>query len=59
MDILFSHRIDLWEKQDFDYILKHINKNLKVLYVSKPYKYLPLNKDFKNIIKIRLVLKKA
>ena len=55
---IFSHRIDLWEKQDFDYILKHINKNLKVLYVSKPYKYLPLNKDFKNIIKIRLVLLK-
>tara|TARA_B100001559_G_C16383588_1_gene567727 strand:+ start:357 stop:980 length:624 start_codon:yes stop_codon:yes gene_type:complete len=53
---LFSHRTDLWKKQEFDKILKKINLKLKIISISRPYNYLPLNTNFKNKIKIRLVL---
>ena len=53
---IFSHRIDLWKNQKFDDILAKYNNFFKICTVSKPCNYLPLNKDFQNKIKIRLVL---
>jgi len=53
---IFTHRVDLWEKQNFGNILKKLNKSLKIIKISRPTNYLPLNKDFKNKIKIRMVL---
>ena len=53
---IFSHRIDLWKKQDFDYILKSQSDIFKVKYISRPIKYLPFNEDFKDIIKIKIVI---
>ena len=53
---IFSHRIDLWQVQDFDNILKKFSKNLKINYISRPCNYLPFNNDFKDKIKIRIVL---
>ena len=53
---IFSHRVDLWEKQEFYKILDNLKIDFKVNFISKPYNYLPLNKDFENKIKIRLVL---
>ncbi len=53
---IFSHRIDLWEKQKFDNILEYYQNNFKIKFISRPQIYLPLNNDFKNKIKIRLVL---
>ena len=53
---IFSHRIDLWQVQDFDNILKKFSKNLKINYISRPCNYLPCNNDFKDKIKIRIVL---
>ncbi len=54
--VLFTHRIDLWEKQDFLSILKKHQKLLKITKISRPLHYLPMNKDFKNKIKIKIVL---
>ena len=54
--VLFTHRIDLWQKQDFLSILNKHQKSLKIIKISKPLNYLPLNKDFKNKIKIKIVL---
>ena len=53
---IFTHRVDLWEKQNFSNILKKLNSSLKIIKISRPINYLPLNKDFKNKIKIRIVL---
>ena len=54
--VLFTHRIDLWQKQDFLNILKKHQKSLKIMKISRSLNYLPLNKDFKNKIKIKIVL---
>ena len=53
---IFSHRIDLWKKQNFDNILDRHKEDFKIRLISNPQNYLPLNQDFKNKIKIRLVL---
>ncbi len=53
---IFSHRIDLWEKQNFENILDRYKEDFKIRLISNPQNYLPLNQDFKNKIKIRLVL---
>ena len=53
---IFSHRTDLWEKQKFDNILLEYKDKFTINLISRPQNYLPLNKDFKNKIKIRLVL---
>ena len=53
---IFTHRVDLWEKQNFSNILKTLNNSLKIIKISRPINYLPLNKDFRNKIKIRIVL---
>ena len=55
---VFSHRIDLWEKQNFDIILSNLSKTFDLVYKSNPNNYLPKNKDFSNKIKVRLVLLK-
>ena len=54
--VLFTHRIDLWQKQGFLSILKKHQKSLKIIKISRSLNYLPLNKDFKNKIKIKIVL---
>ena len=54
--VLFTHRIDLWQRQDFFYILKKHQMTLKIAKISRPLNYLPLNKDFRNKIKIKIVL---
>jgi len=54
--VLFTHRVDLWEKQDFFNVLKKYQKTFKITKISRPLNYLPLNKDFKNKIKIKIVL---
>jgi len=55
---VFSHRIDLWEKQNFSEILNAHKSEFKITFISRPNNYLPANKDFSNKIKIRLVLLK-
>ena len=54
--VLFTHRVDLWKQQDFFNILKTYQKTFKIIKISRPLNYLPLNKDFKNKIKIKIVL---
>ena len=54
--VLFTHRVDLWKQQDFFNILKKYQKIFKITKISRPLNYLPLNKDFKNKIKIKIVL---
>ena len=53
---IFSHRIDLWKKNNFDKILLNYSQNFKVIHKSRPILYLPLNIDFGNKIKVRIVL---
>ena len=52
---IFTHRLDLWEKFDFDNVIKS-NSEFRLLYKSRPINYLPKNKDFTSKIKIRIVL---
>ena len=54
--VLFTNRVDLWKQQGFISILKKHQKTLKIIKISRPINYLPLNKDFKNRIKIKIVL---
>ena len=54
--VIFTHRTDLWKQQDFLRILKKHQKTLKIIKISRPLNYLPLNNDFKNKIKIKIVL---
>ena len=53
---IFTHRIDIWEKLNFDDLLKFNENKFEIIYISKPLKYLPENKDFGNKVKIRIVL---
>ena len=55
---IFSHRIDLWEKQNFDALLEKFKKDFTIEYRSRPLKYLPENADFSNKIKIRIIVLK-
>ena len=52
---IFTHRVDLWEKFDFDKIIQD-NSLFRLLYKSRPLNYLPKNKDFSSRVKIRIVL---
>jgi len=57
---IFTHRIDLWEKQNFDKLIQEFTTYLKIEYRSRPLNYLPENIDFSNKVKIRImVLKKV
>jgi len=53
---IFSHRIDLWEKQNFDSIINNVNQSFKLMYKSRPLSYLPKNSSFSNKIKIRIAI---
>jgi len=53
---IFTHRIDLWESQNFDLLIKGYNKSFKLLYKSKPLNYLPKNSAFSNKIKIKIII---
>ena len=53
---IFTHRIDLWESQNFDSIIKSYNKSFKLIYKSRPLNYLPKNSSFSNKIKIRIII---
>ena len=55
---IFTHRIDLWEKQNFNLIINNFNKSFHLAHKSRPLHYLPLNSSFANKIKIRLVVLK-
>ena len=55
---IFTHRIDLWEKQNFDLIINNFNKSFHLTHKSRPLHYLPQNSSFSNKIKIRLVVLK-
>ena len=53
---IFSHRVDLWKKNNFDNMLLNYSKNFKLIQKSRPILYLPLNNDFGNKIKVKIVL---
>ena len=55
---IFSHRIDLWEKQNFDSIINNFNRSFNLIYKSRPLIYLPKNSSFSKKIKIKLVILK-
>ena len=52
---IFTHRVDLWIKQDFNSLIKSCNKFFKLDYKSSTLNYLPENSDFTNKVKIRIV----
>lgn len=56
--LIFSHRIDLWEKQNYTKLLIDFKKKWEVIKISRPLLYLPKNPDFKKKIKIRIALLK-
>ena len=53
---IFTHRIDLWEKQSFDNLIESFKKYFKIEYKSRPLNYLPENNDFSKKIKIRIMI---
>ena len=55
---IFTHRLDLWKKQDFSNLIISFSKKWKETYLSKPMVYLPKNKEFSNKIKIHICLLK-
>ena len=55
---IFSHRVDLIIKQNFIKMLEDFSNRWNVYYISRPILYLPNNKDFKNKIKIKIILLK-
>ncbi len=55
---IFTHRIDLWQKQNFDKLIEEFNKYFSVEYRSRPLNYLPKNRDFSDQVKIRIIVLK-
>ena len=55
---IFSHRIDLWKKQNFYLLVNNFSNSFHLVYKSRPLNYLPQNSSFSNKIKIRLVVLK-
>lgn len=55
---IFSHRIDLWEKKNFDLVLESFQKYFRIIYKTRPLNYLPENSFFSDKIKIRIVILK-
>ena len=53
---IFTHRVDIWEKLDFDKSLKLNEDKFEIIYKTKPLNYLPKNKDFGTKVKIRIIL---
>ena len=53
---IFTHRIDLWQKQNFDKLILEFNRFFVIEYRSRPLNYLPQNRDFSNQVKIRIIV---
>ena len=53
---IFSHRDDLWNKQNYSKLLKSLSNKWKIKFMSKPILYLPKNREFMNKIKIKITL---
>ena len=53
---IFTHRVDIWERFNFDNFLKLNEDKFGIIYKTKPLNYLPKNKDFGTKVKIRIVL---
>lgn len=53
---IFSHRVDLWKKDNFDVLLFNLSSKWKKVYISRPLLYLPKNNDFSKKIKIKICL---
>ena len=53
---IFTHRVDVWERFNFDKFLKLNEDKFEITYKTKPLNYLPKNKDFGTKVKIRIVL---
>lgn len=55
---IFTHRIDLWQKQNFDELINEFKNFFVVEHRSRPLNYLPLNSDFSDQVKIRIIVLK-
>ena len=53
---IFTHRIDLWERQDFDGLILNFKEKYNLRLKSRPLNYLPKNSDFSDHIKIRIAV---
>jgi len=53
---IFTHRVDIWERLDFDKSLKLNEDKFEITHKTKPLNYLPKNKDFGTKVKIRIIL---
>jgi len=55
---IFTHRVDLWKKQNYSHLLNKISNKWSLVFISRPRLYLPKNSDFTDKIKIKIVLLK-
>ena len=55
---IFTHRYDLWKKQDYESMLNLLKKKWTIKFISNPLLYLPRNKNFLNNIKVKIVILK-
>ena len=55
---IFTHRNDLWQKQDYENLLISLKKKWKIDFISNPLLYLPKNKDFNTNIKVKIAILK-
>ena len=53
---IFTHRIDLWERQDFDGLILNFKEKYNLRLKSRPLNYLPNNSAFSDHIKIRIAV---
>ena len=53
---IFTHRVDIWERFNFDKFLKLNEDKFEIIYKTRPLNYLPKNKDFGTKVKIRIIL---
>mgnify|MGYP001384790870 CR=1 FL=1 len=53
---IFSHRDDLWKKQNYQKLLASLSNKWKIKFISKPILYLPKNREFTDKIKIKIAL---
>ena len=55
---IFTHRVDLWKKQNYNNLLKDLSGKWQKIFISKPLLYLPKNNHFTNKIKIKIAILK-
>ena len=53
---IFTQRVDIWERLNFDKFLKLNEDKFEIIYKTKALNYLPRNKDFGTKVKIRIIL---